>query len=149
MTQRSGVQDASSISAGEANQPLARWIRLLVIVGAFLMALGSVLALVQPAMLVGKTDAINGAVHIFAGYFAVRNFVLALMILALLAVSALRALGNFMVLVGFVQLLDVCLDVAEGRWAIAGGVLVFGLLLLVGGARLCGYPFWRIEAWKR
>jgi hypothetical protein len=143
------LQDALAISAGETNHPLAWWIRLLVIVGAFLMALGSVLALVQPAMLVGKTDAINGAVHIFAGYFAVRNFVLAFTMLALLAFSALRALGNIMVLVGFIQLLDVCVDVAEGRWAIAGGVLVFGLLLLIGGARLCGYPFWRIEAWRR
>jgi hypothetical protein len=51
--------------------------------------------------------------------------------------------------VGLIQLLDVCMDVAEGRWSIVPGILVFGIVFLVGAARLCGFPFWKAEAWTR
>jgi hypothetical protein len=71
------------------------------------------------------------------------------MLVALLLLGARRALSNLMVLVGFVQLLDACMDAAEGRWTIMPGVLVFGLVFLFSAARLSGgFPFWRIEAWK-
>ena len=88
--------------------------------------------------------------HIYAGYLAARNLALAAMLVALLLLQANRALGNLMVLVGMIQILDVCMDIAEGRWTIVPGVLVFGLVFLTGAAQLCdGYPFWRVEAWRR
>jgi hypothetical protein len=131
------------------NQPIAWWIRVAVILGAALTAMGAVIALVQPAMLVSPHDEINGAVHIYAGYLVSRNLAIAITLIALLILGAKRALGNLMVLVGLIQLLDVCMDVAEGRWSIVPGILVFGIVFLVGAARLCGFPFWRAQAWTR
>jgi hypothetical protein len=128
-----------------ANIPL--WVSVLVIAGALLTAMGAVIALVRPAMLVSPHDQINEAVHIYAGYLAARNLALALMLTGLLALRARRALGNLMALVALVQLLDVCIDFAEGRWIIVPAVLVLGVLFSIGAARLSGSPFWRREAW--
>ena len=137
------VGDLGMVQSGA----VPRWISLAVTFGALLTAMGAVIALVQPAMLVSPHDEINGAVHIYAGYLFARNTALAILLVVLLIAGAKRALGNLMVLVGFVQLLDACMDVAEGRWIIAPGVLVFGVLFLIAAARLCGFPFWRREAW--
>jgi hypothetical protein len=132
-----------------ASQPIAWWVRVTVILGALLTAMGAVIALFQPALLVSPHDEINGAVRIFAGYLVARNLAIALMLIALLVLGARRALGNLMVLVGLIQLLDVCMDVAEGRWTIVPVVLVLGLVFLIGAARLSDSPFWKLEAWMR
>jgi hypothetical protein len=55
------------------------WIRLVVPLGAILMATGAILALANPAMLVSPGDEINGAVPIYAGYLASRNIAIAIM----------------------------------------------------------------------
>ena len=128
-----------------ANIPL--WVSVLVIAGALLTAMGAVIALVRPAMLVSPHDQINEAVRIYAGYLAARNLAIALMLTGLLALRARRALGNVMTLVALVQLLDVCIDCAEGRWTVVPAVLVLGILFSIGAARLSGSPFWRREAW--
>jgi hypothetical protein len=125
------------------------WIRASVILGALLTAMGAVIALVHPIMLVSPHDEINGAVHIYAGYLASRNITLALMLVVLLFLGARRALANLMVLVAFIQVLDACMDCLEGRWNIVPGVLVFGLIFFIGAARLCGSPFWKAESWKQ
>jgi hypothetical protein len=52
-----------------------------------------------------------------------------------------------MALFALVQLLDVCIDCAEGRWTIVPVVLLLGVLFSIGAARLAGSPFWRREAW--
>ena len=91
---------------------------------------------------------INRAVQIYAGYMAARNLALAFMLVALLVVGARRSLGNLMVLVGLIQLLDACMDVYEGRWVVVPGVLIFGLIFLIGATRLSdGNPFWKLRAW--
>jgi hypothetical protein len=128
-------------------RPIAWWLRILVVLGALLTAMGAVIALVHPAMLVSPHDEINGAVRIYAGYLAARNLALAVMLIGLLLAGARRGLANLMVLVGFIQLLDICMDIAEGRWAVAPGVFVFGVVFLVAASRLIGDPFWRIEFW--
>lgn len=128
-------------------RPIAWWLRILVVLGALLTALGAVIALVHPAMLVSPHDEINGAVRIYAGYLAARNLALAVMLIGLLLAGARRGLANLMVLVGFIQLLDICMDLAEGRWAVAPGVFVFGVVFLIAASRLIGDPFWRIEFW--
>jgi hypothetical protein len=125
------------------------WLRAVVVVGALLMAAGGIIALVHPAMLVSPHDEINGAVHIYAGYLASRNLVLAMMLLATLVLEARLALGNLMVLTGFIQLVDACMDCVEGRWAVVPGVIVFGVVFFVGAARLCGYAFWKRQAWRQ
>jgi hypothetical protein len=144
-----GQVSSTAVTGNGRNQPIAWWIRVAVILGAALTAMGAVIALVQPAMLVSPHDEINGAVHIYAGYLVSRNLAIAILLVVLLVLGARRALGNLMALVGLIQLLDVCMDVAEGRWAIVPGILVFGLVFLVGAERLSGFPFWRLQAWTR
>jgi hypothetical protein len=123
------------------------WVRAFVIIGGLLMVLGGVLALAQPSMLLAPTDQITAGVHIYAGYFAVRNLALGLFLPLLLVLRARYALGSMMVLVGLIQMFDVIMDCVEGRWAIVPGVLVLGLLYLIGAARVAGAPFWRRESW--
>lgn len=123
------------------------WVRAFVIIGGFLMVLGGVLALARPSMLLTPTDEITAGVHVYAGYFAVRNLALGLFLPLLLLLRARRTLGSLMVLVGVIQMLDVIMDCVEGRWVIVPGVLVLGLLYLIGAARVSGAPFWRRESW--
>ncbi len=111
------------------------------------MAAGGVIALVHPVMLVSPHDEINGAVRVYAGYLASRNLVLAIMLLATLGLGARVALANLMMLTGFIQLVDACIDGVEGRWAVVPGVIVFGIVFFVGAARLCRHPFWKRQAW--
>jgi hypothetical protein len=125
------------------------WITAVVLLGALLTATGAILALVNPAMLVSPHDEINGAVHVYAGYLAARNGALAIMLLVLFGLRARHALGNLMVLIALIQILDACIDCFEGRWMIVPGVLVFGLVFLIAAARLSGYPFWRSQAWMQ
>ena len=113
------------------------------------MAAGAVLALIHPAMLVSSHDEINEAVHIYAGYLASRNMALAIMLIALLSLSAKRALSNLMFLVALIQLLDACIDSAEHRWPIVPGVLFLGLIFLFGASRLSKDPVWKSEFWTR
>ena len=130
------------------DRPIAWWLRILVLLGALLTATGAVIALFHPAMLVSPQDEINRAVHIYAGYFASRNLALAVLLVVLLSLRARRALSDLMVVVALVQVLDACMDILEGRWMIVPGVVVFGLIFLIGAARLSGNPFWRAAAWK-
>lgn len=130
------------------SRPIGWWPRVVVLLGVVLTAMGAVIALVHPVMLVSPHDEINGAVHIYAGYLAARNFALAGMLLVLLMIGARRALGNLVAIVGLIQLLDAVMDVAEGRWAVAAGVLVFGVIFLIAAARFSGASFWKVEAWK-
>jgi hypothetical protein len=131
-----------------AVRPVAWWARLVVIVGALLTAMGAIIALVHPAMLVSPQDEITGAVHIYAGYLAARNLAIAFLLLTLLFLGLRRSLGNLMVLVAMIQLLDACMDVVEGRWAVAPGVLVFGLVFLAVASKFSGgLAFWRRGAW--
>jgi hypothetical protein len=129
------------------DQPIAWWLRLVVLLFAALFTAGAVIALLRPAMLVSPNDEITGAAHIFAGYMAARNLALALTLMATLAMGARRLLGGLMVLSGLIQILDACMDCFEGRWAVAPGVLVLGLVCLLVAARLCGSPFWRAKSW--
>lgn len=133
-------------ASSAASAPIPWWLRAVVILGALLLATGAVLALVHPAMLVSPHDEINGAVHIYAGYLASRNLALAIMLVALLSLSAKHALSNMMVLVALVQLLDAGIDCAEGRWILVPGVVLLGLLFFIGAVRLTGYPFWRSQS---
>jgi hypothetical protein len=149
MAQWKGAKQPAALPVSSSDPSIAWWLRVIVLVGAGLTAMGAFVALAQPAMLVSPHDEINGAVRIYAGYLVARNLAIAILLVALLVIGARRALGNLMVLVGLIQLLDVCMDVTEGRWPVAAGVFVFGVVFLIGAARLSGFPFWRAEAWTR
>jgi hypothetical protein len=137
----------------QANSPLVRdksaigwWPRAIAVLGALLLAAGALIALFRPVMLVSAHDEINGAVHIYAGYFASRNLALTIMLIAVLRLGAKGMLRNLLLLVAFIQLLDAAMDVIEGRWPVAIGVVVLAVLFFMASGSLSGLPFWKIHA---
>jgi hypothetical protein len=128
--------------------PIPGWVVAAVILGALLMAMGGVIALVKPAMLVSPFDPINGAVRVYAGYLVSRNLAMATILLVALGLRARSALSILMVLTAFVQLLDAVLDLTEGRWILVPGVAVFAVVFFMGATRLSGHAFWKSAAWR-
>lgn len=124
------------------------WISVVVILGALLLAAGAAIALLHPAMLASPNDQINGAVRIYAGYLASRNLALAITLALLLSLQARRTLSSLMMVVALVQFLDAGMDCAEGRWMVAPGVLVIGVVFLFAASRLSRFPFWKAAAWR-
>jgi hypothetical protein len=135
------LQTASSISL---RIPL--WTRLVALLGALLSLAGGIISLVNPAMLTGPHDAINNAVHVYAGYTTARDLAVAILLLWLLAISARRALGQLLFLVALIQLIDAAIDCIEARWTIAPGVFILGILFFAAATRLTG-PFWKASTW--
>jgi len=125
------------------------WFQAIVFLGALLMAVGALIALLNPAMLVSPHDEINAAVHIYAGYLFARNAALAILLVASMLFRSRGTLNTLILLTAFIQLLDAAVDCMEGRWIIVPGVLIFGLLFFFASARLSGHPFWRKEAWSQ
>jgi hypothetical protein len=113
------------------------------------MAAGALIALLNPAMLVSPHDEINAAVHVYAGYLFSRNAALAILLMGSLLLRSKAVLNTLILLTAFIQLLDAVVDCVEGRWLVAPGVAVFGLLFFLAAARLSGHPFWRKEAWSQ
>lgn len=148
MVKRGSERQPKTSGGSSAVLAIPWWLRIVVVLGALLLATGAAIALLHPAMLVSPHDEINGAVRVYAGYLVSRNLALAIMLLLLLFLGARQTLSNLMIVVATVQVLDACLDCAEGRWSIAPGVLVFGALFLFGAARLSGHPFWKAKAWQ-
>jgi hypothetical protein len=111
------------------------WLFVIVIVGGVLMMLGGVIALVNPAMLAAKGDAINGAVRVYAGYLVSRNLAIGGMLLGALFMRARGALSTLLLLAGVIQILDAVLDCVEGRWMVVPLVTVLGIAFLFGGFR--------------
>jgi len=124
------------------------WPRLIALLGAILMAAGGIIALAHPATLTPPNQAINAAVRIYAGYTASRNLVIAAALVAMLLVRAHAALGHLLLLIGFIQIADACLDCIEHRWPVVPGVLVLGILFLLAAARLSNQPFWKRAAYR-
>jgi hypothetical protein len=145
VSERSNPKQSLS-TPSDAKIPL--WISIAVLLGALLMAAGAVIALVRPAMLISPEAEITEGIRIYAGYLVSRNLAIAILLFTLLALRARRALGHLMVLVGFIQLFDFFVDCSESRWAVAPGVLIFGILYVIAAARLAGHAFWKSAAWR-
>ncbi len=118
------------------------WVPAIVVVGALLMCTGGILALVHPVMLVPAGEAINEAVRVYSGYLFSRDVAIGLLLIGALSIGARSALGCLMVLTAFIQLLDAGIDCMEGRWIIAPGVLILGIVFLAGATRVLGRPWW-------
>jgi hypothetical protein len=145
----SGHEDSlSTLSLQDTNRPLPWRLSLIVVLEAILLAMGATVALAHPALLVSPTDKINGAVRIYAGYFASRNLALAMMLLAAMLLRARATLNVLTSLTAVIQVLDSVIDGAEGRWAVIPGVVALGVLFFVASVGLSGYPLWRKDAWR-
>lgn len=123
------------------------WSRLIVILGIMLLAAGAIIAVVHPILLVSPQDRIDQATHVYAGYLASRNTALALMLFGTLILRARRTLNILVLLTALIQLLDIAMDLAEGRWAVIPAVLLLGALFLAASASISGCPFWKRAAW--
>ena len=135
-------------SLGREKSAIGWWPKASGILGALLLTAGAVIALFHPVMLVSAQDEINRAVHIYAGYLASRNLALAIMLVAALGFGAKGMLNNLLLLVALIQLLDAVMDVIEGRWPVATGVVVLAVLFFIASGSLSRYPFWKTHAWK-
>ncbi len=135
-------------AADQRDGRLSFWPYAIVILGALLMAAGAMIALLHPSLLLSPHAEITEGVRIYAGYLASRNLGMAILLLVALSLGAKEMLNNLMILAAFIQLLDVGIDCVEGRWAVAPGVFVLGIVFFIAAFKVSGYPIWRIEAWK-
>jgi hypothetical protein len=106
------------------------WVCLIVVIGSVLLIAGGIIALVNPAMLVGRGEEINTAARVYAGYVVSRDIAIGGMLLGSLIVRARSALNAMMMLTALVQVVDVGIDCMEGRWSLVPGVLVLGVAFL-------------------
>lgn len=107
------------------------------------MAVGAVVAIANPAMLVTPGAQITDAARTYAGYFISRNLALAILLLVTLAFRARHMLTGLMVLTALIQVFDAILDATEGRWTLVPGVLIFAIAYIIGAVRLSGRAFLR------
>jgi hypothetical protein len=112
-----------------------RWISVVVVIGSILFILGGIIALVNPGMLAGKGEEINGATRVYAGYVVSRDLAIGGMLLGSLILRARGALNGLILLTAAIQFIDAGIDCYEGRWTVVPGVLVLGILFLFTGLR--------------
>ncbi len=70
------------------------------------------------------------------------------MLLLLLTLRARRMLAGFMVLVAFIQIVDVINDLTRSDFLIVPGLLVFAIVFLIGAQRLFGQALWHADTWR-
>jgi hypothetical protein len=116
----------------EERKSLPVWLYVSVTLGAILMAMGAIIALVKPGLLLGPGEAVTTGVRVYAGYLWSRNLALASALIVLVARRSRYMLRGMMLLTALVQLLDAVLDAVEGRWVLVPGVVVFAIVLLLG-----------------
>ena len=142
------VIPAPALSVHAFPSALPWWVPFVVIACAFLLTAGAIVALVNPAMLVGPGENINGAVRVYAGYLVSRNLSVAVMLVGTLIIRARRALGFVLVLTALIQAMDAGIDCLEQRWALVPGVLIIGFLLLLSASRVSQSGFWKPDFWR-
>jgi hypothetical protein len=145
LTRRSGRAQPSTPPASARAIP--GWVATVVGLGALLTIAGAVIAIADPAILLDPADHVTGAVRVYAGYLFARNLALGVMLIALLALRARHLLVGLMVLTAAIQVLDVAVDAATGRWLLVPGLLVFAGAFILGARRLADRPLWRVLAW--
>lgn len=124
------------------------WVATIVGVGALLTTAGAVIAIADPAMLLGPGEPVTAAVHVYAGYLFARNLALTLALIATVVMRARRMLVGLMVLTGAIQVIDVVVDAATGRAMLVPGLLVFAAAFILGANRLADQPLWRAATWR-
>jgi len=139
----------NTISMPSLSAPLPLWVQVVVIIGVVLLTAGGFISLLHPALLVSPHDEINSAVRVYAAYTFSRDLAIAFMLFTALLLRARTALNSLMLLTGLIQLLDAFSDVWDHRWVIVPAALVIGAIFFLSAAALSGFPFWKIQAWRR
>ena len=152
MTKHS-TQQIDSIQAKVLRTPqsvrrIPWWVAIVVILGALLTITGAVISKVNPTMLTNGGP-VTDAVRVYADYVFARNLPLAIMLLLLLTLRARQMLAGFMVLIAFIQIVDVLNDLARGDFLLVPGLLVFAIVFLLGAWQLFGQAIWHGDAWRK
>src|SRR5690348_1007357 len=137
--------ESSAQRATNARIPV--WIAVIVIIGAVLLLVGALVSKVDPTLLTNHSPMTDSA-RVYADYTFARDLALAVMLLFLLFVRARRMLAGFMVLVAFIQIIDILDDLARGTFVLIPGLLVFAILFLIGAWQLFGRPLWQMANWR-
>jgi hypothetical protein len=137
------------ISTPNVSAAFPIWVRAVVVIGAVLLTAGALISLFYPTLLVSPHDEINPAVRVYAAYTFSRDLALAFMLSTALLLRARATLNSLLLLTGFILLLDAFTDVMDHRWVIVPAALVIGAIFFLAAAALSGFPFWKIQAWKR
>jgi hypothetical protein len=146
-TQSDGSVQADDLRTPQSVVNIPLWVSIVVIIGALLTATGAVISKVDPTILTNNSP-MTDAARVYADYMFARNLPLAVMLLLLLALRARRMLAGFMVLIAFIQIVDVINDLARGAFLLVPGLLVFAIVFLVGASRLFGQAVWHVDAWR-
>ncbi len=131
----------------EASTRIPLWVSIVVVLGALLLLSGAVISKVVPTMLTNGSS-MTEAARVYADYTFARNLPLVLMLLFLLAIQARRMLAGFMVLIAFIQILDIINDMGRGAFVLVPGLLLFALVFLLGAWNLFGQAIWHITVWR-
>ena len=106
MTTPSAQSQANDLEAPQSVVRFPLWVSIVVILGALLILAGAVISKVDPTLLTNGSP-MTVAARVYADYLFARNLALAVMLFFLLAIRARRMLAGFMVLVAFIQLVDI------------------------------------------
>lgn len=146
MTTPSAQSQANDLEAPQSVVRFPLWVSIVVILGALLILAGAVISKVDPTLLTNGSP-MTVAARVYADYLFARNLALAVMLFFLLAIRARRMLAGFMVLIAFIQLVDIVDDLARGAVLLVPGLLVFAIVFLLGAGRLFGRAVWHVDAW--
>jgi hypothetical protein len=102
---RQVILEGETVS-GQKHSTLPWWVSTIALAGAALLTLGGILALVNPAMLVGRAAEIDAAARVYAGYLVSRNLAVAAMLGAWI-IRARAVLSGALLLTAMIQFLDV------------------------------------------
>jgi hypothetical protein len=119
------------------DQSVPRWIVAVVALGATLLLVGALLAILRPSMLLAHGEPITSGVRVYSGYLFSRNLALGILLLAALAPAFRSNLPGMIALYTLIQALDAIVDCFEGRWSVLPPVVLLGLLF--------GWAWWRLR----
>ena len=147
MNQFSVQSQTNDFRTSEVAGRFPLWVSIVVILGTLLTITGAVIGKVEPTLLTNGSP-ITEATRVYADYMFARNLALAVMLFFLLTVRARRMLACCMVLVAFIQIVDVVDDLVRGDFLLVPGLLVFAIIFLLGAWCLFGQALWHADTWR-
>lgn len=147
MNNLSVQSQTNKLSTSQPRERIPLWVSIVVILGTLLTVTGAVISKLDPTLLTNGS-AVTETARVYIDYMFARNLALAVMLLLLLVVRARKMLAGFMVLIAFIQLIDVGDDLVRGALQLVPGLLVFAIVFLLGAWRLFGSAIWHVNVWR-
>ena len=147
MNNLSVQSQTNKLSTSQPRERIPLWVSIVVILGTLLTVTGAVISKLDPTLLTNGS-AVTETARVYIDYMFARNLALAVMLLLLLVVRARKMLAGFMVLIAFIQLIDVGDDLVCGALQLVPGLLVFAIVFLLGAWRLFGSAIWHVNVWR-